>query len=285
MIGRIIKNISKHYQVLFDDGQVVECVGQGKVRFQTTLMVGDFVDVQLGTLNVITKVLPRKNRLIRPSVANVDQALIVMSMVDPNFSSTLVDRLAMLIRHENIEPILIITKTDLQPDDDIQQEIEEYIHGPMPTFLTSKDHVNPQILEILKGKVSVLTGQSGAGKSTLINSIDPQFQLATQEISKALGRGKHTTRHNQLHQVHGGLLGDTPGFSSIAFPHISAANLALCVKEFEPYLNQCKFNDCIHQNEPDCAIKKAVQQGHIPLRRYEHYCQVLEAIQNRRGIL
>ena len=166
--------------------------------------------------------------------------------------------------------------------DSTEKQIQEYENGPLQVIRTGKGELNSALRPMLDGKVSVLTGQSGAGKSTLINELEPSFHLATQEISKALGRGRHTTRHNELHQVCGGLVADTPGFSSLDFSSMEADEVGACIPDFAPYLGQCRFNDCIHQNEPGCAVKQAVEEGKVPLRRYHSYLAVLAMIQERR---
>ena len=283
MIGRIVKIVSKEYTVLREDNERKLAILMGKVRQQKTPLAGDFVEFdEIDGRYTIQRVMERKNRLIRPAVANVDQALIVMSIKDPDFSTSLIDRLSILIKHEDIEPILVVTKCDLGISEEVENWIQEYERGPMKVIRTSKAELDPSLASILKDKISVLTGQSGAGKSTLLNVLNPAFKLRTQEISKALGRGKHTTRHNELHEVAGGLVADTPGFSSIDFNHISKDNLAQCVMDFEPYIGHCKFNDCIHQNEPGCKIKEAVDNNVIPRTRYENYLSVLEMIQSRK---
>lgn len=283
MKARILSIVSKNYVVLLEDGTRHNAILMGKIRLQVTPCAGDEILVEeRNNEYIIEKILPRRNHLIRPSVANVDQALIVMSTKDPDFSSVLIDRLSMLIMHEGIKPILVVTKDDLEISEQVKKEIEEYEQSELLVIKTRKDDPNPMLLEVLKGKISVLTGQSGAGKSTLLNSIDPSFHLATQEISKALGRGKHTTRHNELHEIAGGLVADTPGFSSLDFSHIQASDLASCVPDFIPYLTGCKFNDCIHQNEPGCSIKHAVEEKKISQTRYDNYLSVLKIIQERK---
>lgn len=281
--ARIIKIVSKEYTILMENGERHIAVLSGRIRRQIIPAAGDIAEVaEQGDRWVITKILPRTNYLIRPFVANVDQALIVMSVRDPDFSITLIDRLCVLIGHAGITPVLIITKCDTGIPEEIEAQIQEYERGPMKVIRTGKGSCNPQIPQLLTGKVSVLTGQSGAGKSTLINELEPSFHLATQQISKALGRGKHTTRHNELHEVCGGLVADTPGFSSLDFTDMEADEVGQCIPDFVPYLGQCRFNDCMHHNEPDCAVKQAVEEGRIPLRRYHSYLAILAMIQERR---
>lgn len=283
MIARIVKIVSREYTLLMDDGTRVKSILMGKVRRQDAPAAGDLVEAEYTDSRwVIQKILPRRNRLIRPYVANVDQAIIVMSVVDPDFSTALIDRLSILIRAADITPLLVVTKCDLGIPAETEERIREYERGPMKVIRTAKGSLDPSLASVLEGKISVLTGQSGAGKSTLLNELEPSFHLATQEISKALGRGKHTTRHNELHPVAGGLVADTPGFSSLDFSRISARELGQDVIDFELYIGRCRFNDCVHQNEPGCAVKEAVEKGIIPLIRWQNYLQVLEMIQLRR---
>ena len=283
MIARIVKIVSREYTLLDEEGVRHKGILTGKIRRQDIPAAGDMVEAKLSDgMWTVQKILPRRNLLYRPYVANVDQALIVMSVIDPDFSSALIDRLAMLIMHAGITPLLCVTKCDLGIPEETEQRIREYENGPMQVVRCAKGTLNPELGKILEGKITVLTGQSGAGKSTLLNELDPTFHLATQEISKALGRGKHTTRHNELHDVAGGLVADTPGFSSIDFSRIQAKELGECVPDFVPYTGQCYFNDCVHQNEPGCAVKEAVEAGRIPLVRHENYLAVLKMIQERR---
>jgi ribosome biogenesis GTPase len=283
MKARIIKIVSKDYELLTDEGVRIPAIVMGKVRLQDTPVAGDMVEAEeTDSRFVIQKILPRTSHLLRPAVANVDQAIIVMSVKDPEFSPLLIDRLAILIMHAGIRPLLCVTKTDLGISAETEARIREYELGPMQVIRTAKDSLSPDLAGILSGRITVLTGQSGAGKSSLLNELDPSFHLETQEISKALGRGRHTTRHNELHEVAGGLVADTPGFSSLDFSAIDAADLAQCVPDFGPYIGQCRFNDCVHQNEPGCSVKAAVESGQIPRTRYESYLSVLKLIQERK---
>lgn len=283
MKARIVKIVSKEYTLMDEEGNILDGILTGKIRKQVTPVTGDIVECRESDGRyVIEKILPRRNSMVRPAVANVDQVLIVMSVKDPDFSPALIDRLSMLIKASGIEPMLIVTKCDLGIDEEIEKRIQEYENGPMRVIRTAKGSLNPEVASFLEGKISVLTGQSGAGKSTLLNQLEPSFHLATQEISKALGRGKHTTRHNELHKVANGLVADTPGFSSLDFSHIQLDELANYVPDFAPYLGKCRFNDCVHENEPDCAVKRAVEEGKIPMVRYRNYLSVMEMIRERR---
>lgn len=285
MQGRIIKIISNQYTVLLEDQRIVQCVAMGKVRMQMQPVVGDFVlveelDGQIG----IQKVLNRKNQLIRPAIANIDQALVVMSAKEPDFSSQLVDRLFFLIQNAGIEPVLVVTKMDLtcENDQELMREIEDYQRSGYRVVLCHKDNLNSMLSELLKNKVTVLTGQSGVGKSTLLNTLNPDFKLETQKISKALGRGKHTTRHTELHRVAQGWVADTPGFSSLDFSRMSIEDLEQSVKEFRPYLGKCRFRDCIHVDEPGCAVKEAIEMNKVSEVRYQHYIEVVRLIKSRK---
>ena len=283
MNARIVRILSKDYTLLLEDGTRVAAVAMGKLRKNESPVVGDLVEAEIlhGTWG-IQKIYPRRNCLIRPACANVDQALIVMSVKDPDFSPALIDRLSVLITHAGITPLLCITKCDLGISEETAERIAEYERGPMKVLRTAKDSLNPEVAEVFRDRITVLTGQSGAGKSTLLNEINPEFRLETQEISKALGRGKHTTRHSELHEVAGGLVADTPGFSSLDFSHMQAEELDDAVPDFAPYIGRCRFNDCVHENEPDCAVKQAVQDGRISRTRYGSYLDMLKLIRSRK---
>ncbi len=282
MIARVIKIVSNQYTVLYEN-QRYEAVAMGKLRLKHSPVVGDFVHIEeLEGKMCIQRIEERKNQLIRPSIANVDQAMIIMSMVDPDFSCQLVDRLLILIHHAGIQPFLVITKIDAaEMSEQMKLWIEDYRNSGIQVILHKKGEKNEELMSLLKDKITVLTGQSGAGKSSLINTYLPNFEIKTQEISKALGRGKHTTRHTELHEVCGGWVADTPGFSSLEFDCMSVQDLKDAMKEFEK-AEPCKFRDCVHENEPGCGVKKAVAEKTISSIRYQHYLEVLHLIQNRK---
>ena len=280
MQAKIIKILSKDYTLQLEDGRIVTAVAMGKLRKGFSPVIGDEVEAQqMDGRWGIQRIFPRRNQLVRPACANIDQVLIVMSVREPDFSSTLVDRLSMLIVHAGITPGLTVTKCDLGIPEEVEKEIEAYEAGPMQVIRCGRGQLSRELGGILKGKITVLTGQSGAGKSSLLNELDPSFHLATQEISKALGRGKHTTRHSQLHPAAGGLVADTPGFSSLDFSSITKEELADCVLEFQPYLGSCRFNDCRHDQEPGCAVKEALEKGKIRPEAYAHYIEILHWIE------
>ena len=272
--GKIIKIVSNQYTILTEDHQEVLAIAMGKLRKNESPVVGDEVLYEYSDGKyLIQKILERKNYLIRPLISNVDQAIVVMSLKEPDFSYTLVDRLIFLISYQNIEPVIMITKTDLADECLLNEVVSEYRNSGYRVYTTGKDDTN-DLSELFKDKVSVLTGQSGVGKSSFLNRIDPNFQLQTQEISKALGRGKHTTRHVQLYRVAEGWVADTPGFSSLDFGHIKSDILRESILDFQ-LEEECRFRDCTHVKEPGCCVKQAVEDGRISKIRYENYLQVL----------
>jgi len=281
--GRIIKIVSNQYEVLCESGNY-PCVAMGKLRKGRSPIVGDIVEIEhFAKQNGIQRILQRRNELKRPLMANVDQAIIVMSCKEPDFSSTLLDRFLFQVVYHEIEPILCITKTDLiASNDPIYQVIAQYQKSGYRVYTSSKESAPPQFSQVLSGKISVLCGQSGAGKSSLLNKLDPHFHLQTQQISKALGRGKHTTRHCELHAIAQGWVGDTPGFSAMDFTYMDPILLAKRIPDFQPYAETCRFRDCMHVNEPDCALRSAVASGAISEERYRHYCEVVERIQQHK---
>ncbi len=283
--AQIIRIVSNQYLVLNEKQESCLCVAMGKLRKgKQSPVVGDQVMIErFEKQNGIQKILPRKNELLRPAIANVDQAIIITSVKDPDFSATLLDRFIFVVTYANIKPILCFTKMDLvEQDDEIYEVIKEYQASGYECYLSGEGVDDSALKQALKDKISVLTGQSGAGKSSLINRLDVNFQLATQVISKALGRGKHTTRHCELHQVCGGWIADTPGFSSLDFTLLDDVKLSNSILDFKPYQGLCKFNDCKHIHEPGCAILEAVNEGKISKTRHQNYLDVMEIIKNKK---
>ena len=275
--GRIIKIISNQYTISNGQDEMI-AKPRGKMRQGHTPVVGDFVEYEkIEDSYRIHKILPRTNRLLRPAIANVDQALIVTSMKDPDYSCHLLNRLIFLVSMAHVTPVICVTKMDLLEDPtSILQDLEKYKKAGYTLVFSHPGSDDKELEAILKDKVSVLCGQSGAGKSSLLNRLNPDFKLQTQAISKALGRGKHTTRICQLHEVAHGMVADTPGFSSLDFTRLDTSHLDECILDFKPYIHTCRFNDCKHINEPDCAIKEAVKQGLINETVYEDYKNIVE---------
>lgn len=273
MQGRIIKNISNDYTVLTNENTYV-CKSRGKFRnLNITPLVGDNVIFDAEN-NYILEVLPRKTELVRPPVANIDQAVIITSVRNPDLDTNLLDKLITIIEYNNVKPIICFTKLDLL--DDIS-EIEELIkYYKKIGYEVYKNTEIEEIKKIFKNKITVFTGQSGAGKSTLMNNIDSNLNIKTDEISYALGRGKHTTRHVELISLYEGLVADTPGFSSLDFYDMKQSDIRDNFIEFNEYKEGCKYRDCMHNKEDDCAIKDELENGNILKSRYENYIHFIE---------
>lgn len=274
MQGRIVKIISNDYTVL-SDGKEYICKSRGLFRNKKIKpLVGDLVIFDSDN-KYILEILSRRNSLVRPAVSNIDQAIIVTN-VKPSFDTNLLDKLLCVIEYNNVLPIICFTKLDLLNKEELD-EINLYINyykkiGYKVLINTELD----EIKTLFKDKITVLTGQTGAGKSTLINKLNPDFSLATGEISIALGRGRHTTRHVELHKLFGGLVADTPGFSSLDFDGMSKADIRDNFIEFNKYRELCKFSDCMHQNEQICEIKNKVNDGEILKSRYDNYINFIK---------
>lgn len=287
--GQIRKAISGFYYVE-QNGKLIQCKGRGVFRNRgISPLVGDFVTfTQEGESDaVITKVHPRRNELVRPPIANVDQVLLVFSIVEPEFSLHLLDRFLVVIESYGIQPIIILTKKDLADQQSITtiQEAVQYYRSIGYTVLKTAigdPGLYDELYPYLKGKTTVLAGQSGVGKSTLLNTLLPNLQLKTGKISTALGRGKHTTRHVELLEIADGLVADTPGFSSLDFDHIEREELSKYFIEMYEVSKNCKFRGCLHVSEPHCAVKESVATGEISNSRYEHYLQFLQEITDRK---
>ena len=275
MEGIIIKNISNDYVVLCKNGEYT-CKPRGKFRNdKITPLVGDNVIIDPDN-KYILEIKKRRNMLIRPSVANIDQALIVSSVKEPNFSTNLLDKLLVIVTYNNIKPIICLTKLDLLNESELK-EIDMYIKYYSSLGYTVVSNQDKKLIkELLKDKLTVITGQSGAGKSTLLNMLDKSLELKTNAISKALGRGKHTTRHVELYNIDGGLVVDTPGFSAIDLSDIP--NIAIRDNMIEMYenLSECKYCDCMHIKEDGCAVKRKVENGEILISRYNNYKSFIE---------
>ena len=273
MNGKIIKILSNDYTIKLENNETIITKARGVFRNKNiTPLVGDnvFVDTEK---KVIDKILDRKNELIRPPVANIDQAVVVTSCTNPEFSSNLLDKMINIIEYNNIIPIICFTKYDLLEDTKYIDEIIGYYKK-----IGYKVFINNQIEDIkkiFKNKVTILTGQTGVGKSTLINKLG-NLNLDTNEISKALGRGKHTTRAIELYELFDGLLADTPGFSSLSFIDMSKEDIRDNFVEFNTYRDKCKYSDCMHVNEDVCEIKNKVKEDIILKERYENYLNFIE---------
>ncbi|MDY0277149.1 MAG: ribosome small subunit-dependent GTPase A [Acholeplasma sp.] len=253
--------------------------------------VGDRVLVDVNKEQaVIEEIKTRKNDLIRPDVANVDQVLLVFSVVRPDFSFHLLDKFLVILKEQNLHVILVVSKIDLVDEETLKNVKKglEYYHEKLQIeiyYVNSKQRIGIDVLtEVFKDKITVLAGQTGVGKSTLLNALMPKLDLKTQEISEALGRGKHTTRHSELYDYNDGFICDTPGFSKIEIRIFEREQLKDYYEDFQEIAHDCKFSTCNHISEPDCAVKNAVKNGDIPTSRYDSYVQFYEEIKNKKNM-
>ena len=273
MIGRIIKIVSNDYTVKCEDGNTYICKARGVFRNKKiTPLVGDFVKITKEK-NLIEEIMKIKNELIRPPVSNIDIALVVTSAKEPDFSSNLLDKMLDIIEFNNIMPVICISKYDLLDNTKEMDEIIAYYKK-----IGYKVLINTQIEDIkkiFKDNVTILTGQTGVGKSSLINKLEKSMDLKTGEISKALGRGKHTTRHTELFELFDGYVADTPGFSSLNFIGMNKEDIRDNFIEFNEYKDKCKYRDCMHVNEDDCEIKRRVSNNEILKSRYDNYVKFI----------
>ncbi|WP_125761086.1 ribosome small subunit-dependent GTPase A [Companilactobacillus hulinensis] len=285
--GRIIKSISGFYDVLDDEShELVRTRARGNFRKRGIKpIVGDFVEYDAtGDLGYLLEILPRENSLVRPPIANIDQAIVVTSSVEPNFSSNLLDKILVNIEHNDIQPLIYLTKTDLL-DENKYQELKKIMAGYHQAgyiVFDDEDSYGQEQIDRLEStfanKVTVFTGQSGAGKSTLLNHINPELGLATAAISQTLNRGKHTTRQVSLFEIADGLVADTPGFSSLELINIDKEELPTLFPEFVEYSSECQFRGCNHVNEPGCKVKEMLAEGKIMQSRYDNYLYFLNEI-------
>lgn len=266
--GRIIKNISDAYTVIANHC-LYECKARGKFRNEKiTPLVGDIVTIDEEN-NYILSIEERRNELQRPNVSNIDIALIVVSLKKPDLSLNLLDKEIVSIKLSKVEPIICFTKLDLASKEEIKEMkfLQKYYEKlNIKVFYNTK---LTKLVRYLKGKTVVLTGQTGAGKSSLLNKLDKNLSLKVGEISEALGRGKHTTRHTEIHEVKNIYFVDTPGFSSLDLKDFTNEEIRDTFLEFAYY--PCEFNDCMHSNEQNCHVKKAVSEGKILASRYQNY--------------
>lgn len=288
--GRIIKALSGFYYVKTDEGLIVQCRGRGVFRNQKiTPLVGDLVVFEYDDPNegYIMEIKNRSNELIRPPISNITQAIIVTSAKAPDFNHSLLDRFLVLIESMDIKPVIFITKMDLVALEE-RKEIESYQEayekiGYSVELLSKKDKPSfEELKNYFKDHITVIAGQSGVGKSSILNMLDSNLDLKTGEISESLGRGKHTTRHVELIEIHGGLVADTPGFSSLDLETLEADELSYCFPEFRNRMQGCKFRGCMHVKEPKCAVKAAVSDKEIASFRYDNYQRFLEEIMLRK---
>lgn len=287
--GQIRQSLSGYYDI-FSEGKTYRTRARGNFRKKgQTPLVGDYVEFKADNENegYVLKILERKNQLVRPPVANVDCAIVVTACIEPDFSSNLLDRQLVMLSENEIVPILYFSKADLMDETTKERMLPvfDYYSKYYRTVVSEKNMADEELVSALleeAGNVLVVMGQTGAGKSTLLNRLDPKLKLETGEISKALSRGRHTTRKVSMMDVKGHLIADTPGFSSFELREIEKERLSSLFEDFNEYSPQCRFRGCLHLNEPDCAVKAAVLEGKILESRYENYKLFQKMIQEQK---
>jgi ribosome biogenesis GTPase len=321
MKGRIIKGIAGFYYVYVPGKGLYECKAKGIFRKRGMKpLVGDEVTISLISeeekTGNIDEILPRKNDLIRPAVANVDQALVVFAAESPTPDRNLLDRFLVMMEYQDLPSIIVFNKIDLADPERLSDLVRTYQKAGYPVLTASVKEKKglSEIRKVLEGKTTTVAGPSGVGKSSLINSLQSGIQMETGEISKKIARGKNTTRHAQIIPLHLSeaasdqassdssdkedsdqasertsgervetYIVDTPGFSSVLIPEMKKESLDDCFPEFHDYIPKCRFAECAHIHEPDCAVKDAVEAGAIARSRYENYLLLYEEIKNRRS--
>ena len=273
MQGKIIKNISNKYSVLGSDNNIYQCIPRGKFRnLKITPLVGDEVDFD-NVNNYILEIKERRNELYRPMISNVDVGVILTSLKGPDLSLLLLDKQLSFLIINNIEPVIIFSKLDLVSDLTEVNSLRKYYEsiGIQVFYNNELDDIKAY----LRGKEVVITGQTGAGKSTLINKLG-NLSIETNEISHALGRGKHTTRHVEIYDVDGVKIADTPGFSALELSTYSKDDIKNSFIEFRN--SSCRFKDCMHLKEIDCSIKDKVERNEIIASRYSNYEKIISEV-------
>ena len=290
MTGKIIKGIAGFYYVYVVESGIYECKAVGIFRKDKIKpLVGDMVRIEV--LNEekkegsLVEILPRKNELIRPAVANVDQAMVIFAADFPKPNFSLLNRFLIMMERRNVSVVICFNKMDLLEEKDIQRlhEIYEPAGYRVLTISVKQKKGIEEVQALLDHKVTVVAGPSGVGKSSLTNSLQRDVEMETGEISKKLNRGKHTTRHSQLIELgDDSWFVDTPGFSSRYLEDMEKEELRLYFPEFDPYEGQCRYQGCTHTHEPGCAVKEALSEGRIEKLRYEGYLELYEELKDKK---
>ena len=278
--GRIIRSLSGFYDVQTETG-VVTCRARGILRRQgVTPLTGDMVEITVEKgKGMVETVLPRKNHFIRPAVANLDAMVIFAANVNPITEPYLIDRVAAIAGDQEVPVYLCVNKCDLDPAEEL---VRIYTHAGIPVLCTSAETGEgvAQMRDLLRGKLTAFTGNSGVGKSSILNRLSPGLNLPTGEVSEKLGRGRHTTRHVELYSLgEDTYIADTPGFSSFDTDQMEVIlkeSLQYAFPDFGAYIGKCRFDDCTHRKEPDCAVRAALEAGDIERSRYDSYRKLYE---------
>lgn len=278
--GRIVRSLSGFYDVLTPAG-LITCRARGILRkSDSTPLTGDMVQITVEKgKGMVERILPRRNSFVRPAVANVDALVIFAANVNPITEPFLIDRVAAIAGDQEVQVILCVNKSDLDPAVDL---VRIYTNAGFPVISTSAETGEgvEQLRQMIKGKLTAFTGNSGVGKSSILNRLCPELKLPTGEVSEKLGRGRHTTRHVELYALDGDtLVADTPGFSSFDTDQMDVIlkeNLQYAFPDFGKYIGKCQFHDCSHRKEPGCAVTAAVRAGELEESRYDSYLRLYE---------
>ena len=290
MIGKIMKGIAGFYYVGVVESGVYECKAKGIFRKDKIKpLVGDDVEIEVlneeEKLGNIVKILPRRSELIRPAVANIDQALVIFAAREPKPNLSLLDRFLVIMEKQDVPVIICFNKQDLCDEEEVGRLKEIYEACGYPVVLASAKQGEgiEEIKALLRGKTTTVAGPSGVGKSSLTNLLQNEVQMETGEISKKLGRGRHTTRHSQIIQIEEDTwLYDTPGFTSFYVEEIEKEELRFYFREFSKYEGTCRFQGCTHTHEPGCMVKNALEEGKISKERYENYLELYGELKEKR---
>ena len=280
LTGRILSSLSGFYEVQTQGGMVT-CRGRGNLRRGSEIpLTGDMVEITVERgKGMVEKILPRRNRFIRPAVANMDALVVFASNVNPVTEPFLIDRVAAIAGDQEVAVHICVNKCDMDPADDL---VRIYRNAGFPVIRASAvtGEGVEELRQLLKGKLTAFTGNTGVGKSSMLNALCPELALATGEVSEKLGRGRHTTRHVELYQLaEDTYVADTPGFASFDTEQMDVIlkeNLQYAFPDFAPFIGECQFHDCSHRAEPECAVRHAVEDGKIEKTRYESYLRLYE---------
>ncbi len=290
MQGKIIKGIAGFYYVHVVHSGIYECKAKGIFRNKKIKpLVGDNVEIDIideeKWIGNIVEIAERTNELIRPAVANIDQSLVVFAVMRPDPNINLLDRFLVMMERQDVPVIICFNKVDLVPEEELIELRDTYVNAGYHVIFTSTLNGNgvEDVKRILIGKTTAFAGPSGVGKSSMLNAIIPDANSETGGISEKIGRGKNTTRHTEIFNLEDETyIMDTPGFTSLYTNDFEKEELKWYFPEFREYEEKCRFNGCIHENEPDCAVKDALEEGKISESRYKNYLQMLDEIKNRK---
>lgn len=282
--GRVVRSVGDYHTVVLQTGEELICRTRGRLKLDRgAVITGDLVGVVIqGNQGIIEEVAPRKTELYRPPIANVDQAVVVTAVAQPDPVPQLIDRILALAVREGLSCIIVFNKIDLVDQDVVDQWIRLYQQTGFPVVGTSTKTVTgiDTIRSYLRGRVSVLAGPSGSGKSSLLNLVIPGVELKTAAVSERITRGRHTTRHvTLLRHPDQGWVADSPGFATLSFQDMDPRELPDCYPDYVAVAHECRFSGCLHAEEPGCAVKEAVESGRLDRGRYQRYRDILAEVQ------